>query len=300
MVRAVAYLALAFLALAAITWFLLAERARELAAVDRRLARMAGPDVGTARTTAHITVPERMAPLLAQAQVEMTRRGLRSLALCAMAVIGTALVLAGPVAALALLAGLPIAAHSWLQARARKRTEALTKALPLYLDAVRQLQAVGNSLSQALERALADAPDIVRSYFGTTARRLEMGAPVAETMQHLADRLRIPEVSMLAAAIRTNLRFGGSLGTALTNLAAILRERVRIRRELAAATSESRVSARVLIAMPLLAMILLVAMNPAYIDFFVGDARGQKLSAAAIALELVGILVVRRMMRLEF
>ncbi|TCM15371.1 tight adherence protein B [Novosphingobium sp. PhB165] len=300
MVRAAAYLALALVVLGIIAFYLLVERARGLAAIDRRLGLMAGPHLGAVRTIVPISVPERVAPLLAQAQVEMTLQGLRNLALAGLAIVGVVLFLAGPVAALALLAGIPFCAWSWLQARARKRTEALTDALPLYLDGVRQLQAIGNSLSQALERALADAPEIVRSYFAGTARRLEMGAPVGETMQQLADRLRIPEVSMLAAAIRTNLRFGGSLGATLTNLAAILRERVRIRRELAAATSEARISSRVLIAMPLLAMIMLVATNPAYIDFFIHDARGQKLSVMAIGLELIGILVVSRMMRLAF
>lgn len=300
MVRAGAYLLLALLALGVMAACLLAERARGLAAIDRRLAQIAGPHLGTTRTVTRVLVPERIAPLLAQAQFEVTTQDLRILALAALVAVGGLLLFAGPVAALAFLVATPIGFWSWLQGRARKRTEALTEALPLYLDGVRQLQAVGNSLSQALERALADAPEIVRSYFAPTARRLEMGAPVAETMQHLADRLRIPEVSMLAAAIRTNLRFGGSLGTTLTNLAAILRERVRIRRELAAATSESRISARVLIVMPLLAMILLVVMNPAYIDFFVEDARGRKLATGAIALEMLGIVVVRRMMRLTF
>ena len=300
MVRATAYLVLALLTLGGLAWYLLAERARGVAAVDRRLAQMVGPSRIAAPGMARISVPERMAPLLAQAQIEMTRQGLRNLALAGLAVVAAALLLAGPVVALMLVVGLPMAGYSWLQARARKRIEALTEAMPLYLDGVRQLQAVGNSLSQALERALADAPDVVRSYFATTGRRLEMGAPVAETMQQLADRLRVPEVSMLAAAIRTNLRFGGSLGTALTNLAGILRERVRIRRDLSAATSESRISARVLIAMPLLAMALLMFMNPGYLDFFIGDPRGQKLSIFAIGLEAAGIIVVRRMMRLEF
>jgi tight adherence protein B len=84
------------------------------------------------------------------------------------------------------------------------------------------------------------------------------------------------------------------------NLAHILRERVRIRRELVAATSEAKVSSRVLIAMPLLAMMVLVLMNPAYVEFFVSDERGKTLSIAALVLEGAGILIIRRMLRLEF
>jgi tight adherence protein B len=247
-----------------------------------------------------ISLPDLIVPLLARAQVEITAQRLRLFAWLLLALALTVLVLAGPIATLAVLAGLPLAAHAALSARARKRIDGLIDALPHYIDAVRQLQAVGNSLTQALERALADAPQPVQSYFAPATRRLEMGAPVGETMQQLADRLRIPEISMLAAAIRTNLRYGGSIGTVLRNLSNILRDRARIRWELRAATSEAKVSSRVLIAMPLIAMAMLLAMNPGYIDFFLDDPRGNKLAVFALGLEAIGIVVLRRLLRLDF
>lgn len=300
MVKGSAYLLLALLILGgmAYSWFSARAQGREV--LDRRLAAISTPGAEPARAILAVTVPERMAPLLARAQVELTVPALQMILGGMLILTLVLLLLAGPAAALALLIGLPVLVLSRLQARARKRVEALTDALPLYLDGVRQLQAVGNSLSQALERSLADAPDSIQSYFAPAARKLAMGAPVAETMQQLADRLQIPELSMLAAAIRTNLRYGGSISTVFGNLANILRERVRIRRDLAAATSEAKVSAKVLIGMPLICMVMLVAMNRTYIDFFISDPRGQKMSIVAIALEFMGILIIRRMMRLAF
>lgn len=300
MVKGTAYLLLALLILGALAYAWFSARARGRAVLDRRLAEIAAPGLEPARPVMAVTVPERIAPLLARAQVELTVPTLQAIVGALLMLTLVVLLLAGPAAALAAAVGLPAAALSWLQGRARKRVEALTDALPLYLDGVRQLQAVGNSLSQALERALADAPDSIRNYFAPAARKLAMGAPVAETMQQLADRLEIPELSMLAAAIRTNLRYGGSITTVFSNLANMLRERVRIRRELAAATSEAKVSSRVLIGMPLLCMVVLVAMNRAYIDFFISDPRGQKMSLVAIVLEILGIVIIRRMMRLAF
>lgn len=301
MVRGAAYLLLALLILGVMAYAWLSERAKGRVVLERRLEAMAMPGASPPRiASSAVTVPERIAPLLAQAQIELTVQGLQTLAGAGLVIALVVLLVAGPVPALVVLVGLPVAALSWLKGRARKRVDALTEALPLYLDGVRQLQAVGNSLSQAIERSLADAPETVRSYFGPVARRLAMGAPVAETMQQMADRLQIPEVSMIAAAIRTNLRYGGSIATVFTNLAGILRERLRIRRELIAATSEAKVSSRVLIAMPLLAMVMLVAMNPAYIDFFISDHRGRSLALMAVVLEGLGILIIRRMMRLDF
>src|SRR3546814_2987531 len=65
-----------------------------------------------------------------------------------------------------------------------------------------------------------------------------------------------------------------------------------------AAISEAKISGRVLIVMPLVAMAVLVAMNPDYIDFFLRDPRGHRLAAIALVLQGMGMLVMRRVMRL--
>ena len=291
------------LILAGLAWLVLAQQGRERALLDRRLAALPfGRAVATPalRPRIPLTAPERVAPLLARAQIGLTAHGLGVIGGAMLLLATGALIAAGPVAALAMLAAPPMTMLGWVRHRAGKRIDMLIEGLPHYIDAVRQMQAVGHSLSQALDRALADAPAVVQNYIAPVTRRLELGAPVAESMQLLAERLRVPEMSMFAAAIRTNMRYGGSISAVLANLSNILRERIRIKRELKAAISEARVSGRVLIAMPLVAMALLVAMNPAYIDFFLHDPRGHRLAIIAALLQGAGMLVMRRVMRLDF
>ncbi|WP_030541140.1 type II secretion system F family protein [Sphingobium sp. DC-2] len=300
MLRGAAFLMLALLILLAVAGHWLAQRSAAHARLDRRLAVLSRAGSAPPRLALPLSVPERMAPLLARAQLEVTPRSAGILAGSLVLIALFLLLLSGPVAVLALIIGAPLLLFAWIRQRAHRRIEALVDALPFYIDAVRQMQTVGNSLSQALERALGDAPAIVRAYLAPVGRRLELGAPVGDAMQQLADRLRVPEISMLAAAIRTNLRYGGSITAVLSNLATILRERIRIKRELRAATSEAKVSSRVLIAMPLVAMALLMSMNPSYIDFFLADPRGHRLAVVAIGLQAAGMLVMRRDMRLAF
>lgn len=298
MLSGAAFLVLSLLIVAGIGWQLLAEQARQRAVIDRRLGFASAAAVAQRRVV--LSAPDVVAPLLAQAQIDVTARALGIFGGVLVLAALVALLAAGPVAALAVIAGVPLGLLAWVRRRAQRRVEALIEALPYYIDAVRQMQAVGNSLAQALERALADAPAIVQAYIAPVARRLELGAPVADAMQMLAERLRVPEISMLAAAIRTNMRYGGSISAVLLNLANILRERIRIKRELKAAISEAKISGRVLIVMPLVAMALLVAMNPSYIDFFVNDPRGHRLAVVAVVLQGMGMLVMRRVMRLAF
>ena len=300
MLKGAAFLLLALLTLAAAASPLLILRQREQARLSRRLSALTPGSAPAVRSSTRLSVPSLAAPLLARAQLEITTRAIGIFASCMALYMLFLLLFAGPVVTIGLLPLPPLALFLWIRRRAQHRVDALVEALPFYIDSVRQMQAVGSSLPQALERSLPEAPGIVRSYLAPAARRLELGAPVSEAMQQLADRLRVPEMSMLAAAIRTNMRYGGSISAVLSNLSAILRERIRIARELKAATSEAKVSSRVLIAMPLVAMALLMASNPAYIDFFLSDARGHRLAIIAIGLQGAGMLVMRRVMRLAF
>lgn len=300
MLSGVAFLILGLLVLAGIGYLVLTEQRRDQARLDRRLNGIAARAPAASPLLAPVTVPEMLAPLLAQAQVEFTMRALGIAAGVLLLLALFALLLAGPVLALLLLLTPPAVLLFWIRHRAYQRTSALIEALPHYIDAVRQMQTVGSSLSQAIERALHEAPEIVRSFLGPVARKLELGAPVSDAMQQQADRLHIPEISMLAAAIRTNSRYGGSITTILLNLAGILRERIRIKRDLLAATSEARVSGRVLIAMPFIAVAILFSLSPSYPAFFLHDPRGHSMALTAFFLQGLGVLVMRRMMRLSF
>ena len=299
-----AFILLALLILSAIAWWMIALHRQELTRLDDRLARQSAGGAPVRRTAAAAATPMLMpaflAPLLARAQIELTARPVGLVAGVNLLAAVAALLAAGPAAALGVLLLPALLGLLYARARARRRVDALIEALPHYIDAVRQMNMVGNSLSQALERSLAEAPPIVRSYMAPVARRLELGAPAGEAIQMLADRLGIAEISMLAAAIRTNLRYGGSINTVLSNLSGILRARIRVKRELDAATAQARVSARVLIAMPVVALGLMVLMNPAYLDFFTGDHRGRRLAVIAVGFQGLGIVAMNRMMRLSF
>ena len=298
-----AFILLALMILSAIAWWMIALHRHELARLDNRLARQSsGKAVAAPRamTLPPMLVPAFLGPLLARAQIELTARSVSLFAGVNLLAAIVALLAAGPVAALGALVLPALIGLVYARGRARRRVDALIEAMPHYIDAVRQMNMVGKSLSQALERSLAEAPPIVRSYMAPVARRLELGAPAGDAIQLLASRLGIAEISMLAAAIRTNLRYGGSINTVLSNLSGMLRARIRVKRELDAATAQARVSSRVLIAMPIIALGIMVLMNPVYIDFFTSDHRGQRLALIAIGFQSLGIFAMNRMMRLSF
>src|SRR3546814_13108653 len=103
---------------------------------------------------------------------------------------------------------------------------------------------------------------------------------------------------MFAAAVSINGRHGGSIGSTLANLARLLRQATRVRRELKAATAETRFSGRVLGAMPLLLTAVLTTINPGYTHIFLdtpenrnGVAQGNRVS---VRVELGGRLIMKK------
>jgi len=294
-----AYLLLALLMLLGVGYFVMLERNRRVALLDRRIAAVTEP-AALIRLPGPMRIPDFVAPLLAQAQIEPTPRMVSIVAGVVALLFILALALGGAGTALAALLLPAGGLIFYIRQRAFARVDALIEALPFYLDGVRQLLVVGSSLPQALVRTLPAAAIELQSFLGPAVRRIEMGAPVAEAMQGFAGRLRVPEISMLAAAIGANLRFGGPMSAVLGNLAQIVRERLRIHRELRSATAEVRVSTRLLMAMPVVMVAFLFFANRAYIDFFLDEPRGHFLGVLAIGLQLTGMLVMRRMMRAAF
>src|SRR3546814_4271405 len=91
-----------------------------------------------------------------------------------------------------------------------------------------------------------------------------------------------------------------ALPISLANLARLLRQATRVRRELKAATAETRFSGLVLGAMPLLLTAVLTTINPGYTHFFLDTPEGRRLAVIALGLQLTGMALMHRLMRLSF
>lgn len=282
-----------------VAYALFFDRSHALERLDRRMAAQDEPTpVVVRRAPRQLTMPLLAAPLLARAEVEPTPQLLGILGGILALAVSLAFALSGLLMALIILVAGPATAIFYVRMRAQSRTDTLIEALPLYVDGVRQLMNIGNSLPQALMRTLPASPPPIQRLFGPAIRRVELGAPVGDSIQQLADRVAIPEIAMLAAAVRTNLRFGGSMTTVLNNLAQAVRERMRIKRELASATAEAKVSTQVLVAIPLILTAFMFSTSPAHRHFFMSDTRGHHEAIFAAVMQAIGTVIMMRMKRL--
>lgn len=183
---------------------------------------------------------------------------------------------------------------------ASRRMNALSACMSGFLDRVRQLLIVGNSLSVALSRATQSSPPILVEFFSPTIRRIANGAGVAESVNQLADELDLHELRLFGAAIETNLRFGGSLSAVLANLIENIRRRSAVDREVRANTSQIRASAWILGLLPLVACAAVMVKNPDYVRYFIDDPMGNKFLIYAGLSEFFGALLMRSIVRVDY
>ena len=248
--------------------------------------------------------PEHGPPILrtqfARAGLEVTRKSaVAAVAATVLAVLATAW-LQNALLAAGLLAVAAAAAWATLRHLAARNVAGLIRELPFMLDGVRQHLNVGASLQQALTRGVEQGGPEIGRFFLPVVRRMQNGATPSESLSWLAGRLAVPEIDMLALAVQSNLRFGGAISPVLANLAQILRDRARVARELRAATAETRFSGWILAGLPVLAMLFLAFGNPKYLAFLTSTPIGHTMLAFAFGFQAAGLVVMRRVLRLEF
>ncbi|ABS61696.1 type II secretion system protein [Parvibaculum lavamentivorans DS-1] len=249
--------------------------------------------------------PTRLLPTVAsnrlyQAGIELPADRLTAILIFVLCVWSSLVILSGLIVATVVVLSSLLVVAAIIDYRARKRMNALSDAMLGYFDRVRQLLVVGNSLSVALARATQSSPPIVIEFFSPTIRRIANGAGVAESVNQLADETDLYELRLFGTAIETNLRFGGSLTSILSNLIDNIRRRAAVMREVRGSTSQIRASAWVLGLLPMIVASVVMVQSTDYMRWFIEEPAGRKLLIYCALSQIFGAFMMRNVVRANY
>jgi tight adherence protein B len=183
----------------------------------------------------------------------------------------------------------------YLNVMAARRAKGLSMQLPQALEVmVRSLEA-GHPIPTAISLVGRELPDPIGSEFGMAADEIAYGATLEQAVARVADRCRQADVDLFAASIRLQEKAGGNLVGLLKMLAHTVRERVKMRMRIRAASSEGRMSAYILSAAPVVCFIFINVAQPGYYGDVLHTRFIQIGLGVLIALLVAGNLVMRRM-----
>lgn len=206
---------------------------------------------------------------------------------------------AGPTAAAAAAIASIAAVALVVTARAQRRRLAIVVQLPTFLDGIVRLVTLGNSVPAAFQAALQTTEAPLRECLDHVSRMMRAGVEIDRALAHVAAVYRTREFEFVGAVLRLSVKYGGRADVMLERMSAFMRDLEQAERELAAMSAETRLSAWVLVALPLAIGGFLVATNPEYFSAMWGDVEGRRLVYVAFALQALGGYVLYRMTRLR-
>jgi tight adherence protein B len=200
------------------------------------------------------------------------------------------------IVAAVIAAALPMSVVAYLRSKRLARFE---EHLPEGLDLLGRAVRAGHSFSTGLELIAQECTEPIAGEFRTTFEEQNLGLPLRDTLLNLTERVPLVDVRMLVTALLIQKETGGNLAEILDELARVIRERFRIYREVRVKTAQGRLTAGILIALPLLMLAALGALNPDYTKVLFVDKTGQTMLIVAGAMQVVGALILWKIVNIE-
>jgi tight adherence protein B len=192
--------------------------------------------------------------------------------------------------------GIPLSVVSRM---ASKRRQKMQEQFPVALDIfIRGLRS-GHPVSAALDLLTKEMEDPLGSELGLVLDEVAYGADLRDALQSMADRWGLEDIQMFVVSLSVQNETGGNLAEILTNLASVIRERARMYMKVRALSSEGRMTALVLTALPVMTISGLFLLNP---SFYLDVAQDPIFVPGFLGLVLVyfiGLFSIRRMIDLK-
>jgi tight adherence protein B len=193
-------------------------------------------------------------------------------------------------------ASIPFVHVFWMR---KRRFDQFLEHLPDALELMSRALTAGHAFSEALHMVSTEMPEPIATEFRKTYEEQNLGLSLKLALENLTQRVPLLDLRLCVTAILIQRETGGNLAEILEKVAVTIRERFRILGDLKTLTTSSRMSAWLLCGLPIFVAIAVTAMNPDYMSILWRDERGHKLIAAAILLQVTGMLIVRKILRIK-
>ncbi|MRX06802.1 pilus assembly protein TadB [Pseudoduganella sp. FT25W] len=197
---------------------------------------------------------------------------------------------------LALVASLP-----WLLllrirgARLRKLEEQLPEAADFLARALR----AGHSFANVMQMVGEELPDPIAAEFKFAYEEINYGVPMNEALHNLALRVPLTDLRYLVIAVLIQRESGGNLAEVFGSISRLIRSRLKLLAQVRVMSAEGRMSAWILGLLPLGVTLLMTLSNPAYVSVLWTDPVGVKLMWYAFAVAMLGVLWMRKLIRIR-
>ena len=152
---------------------------------------------------------------------------------------------------------------------------------------------------QGLEAVSTEADDPMGRELRRVVLESRLGRPLEDSLDDTAKRMGSPDFDWVVMAIKIQREVGGNLAELLTTVADTMIARERLRREVSALTAEGKLSAIVLVAMPVVISGVMYVLNPSYISILFSSTTGKAMLLGATVVATAGFFWMQKMIKIE-
>ncbi len=204
-----------------------------------------------------------------------------------------------PLTVVAILLG-AISPFIFIKFKASQRIKKFHEQLPDTLQLIGGSLKAGYSFNQALGMVQDETKPPISDEFKRVLSEIRMGSPEKDALDNMAKRINSEHLDWTVMAISVQREVGGNLAEVMDIIASTIRERDRVMNQIKALTAEGRISAYILISLPIVVGMILSILNREYVSLLVTTKLGLIIIAIAFTLMVIGSVWIIKIVRVDY
>jgi tight adherence protein B len=230
--------------------------------------------------------------------------------------LGTLILLSGCLAALAYLVGVTFARMqivgllmaaivvflplAYVKRARTKRLYKFEEQFPEAIDLVARALRAGHALPTGLGMVADEVAPPVGTEFRILYDEQNFGLTLPDAVRNFASRIPVLDARFFATAVLTQRETGGNLAEVLDNLASVIRERFKVKRQVRVISAHGRITGWVLACLPPSIAVAAFILSPTHIQTLLGDPLGINMLIGAAVMQVLGTLIIRKIVDIEY
>jgi tight adherence protein B len=184
--------------------------------------------------------------------------------------------------------------------KAQRRIRVFEEQFPEAIDLMSRALRAGHAFTTALSMVAEEGQQPVAGEFRKLYDAQNFGMPLPDALRDFAGRIPLLDAKFFVTAVLTQRESGGNLSEVLDNLAQVIRERFKVKRQVRVISAHGRMTAGVLIGIPPVLALGMFAVNRDHMAVLVNDPLGPTVLIIAVLLQLTGTLIIKKLVNIEY
>jgi tight adherence protein B len=189
---------------------------------------------------------------------------------------------------------------AYVGARARRRLLKFEEQFPEAIDLIARALRAGHAFTTGLSIVADEAPEPIASEFRQLYEEQNFGKPIHEAMRTFGQRIPLLDARFFATAVLTQRESGGNLAVILDNIASVIRDRFKVKRQIRVVSAHARITGWILICEPPALALAMTILMPQHMAKLVSDPIGIGMVVFAVIMQTIGTLIIRKLVNIEY